>query len=68
MRIKWRFIKGCGKKRYESSLDAQLMMLRIMRRRRDRPTEKTEIRHYRCSRCDGWHLTSQRLATSTPGR
>lgn len=45
----------CPKWRYADRIAAQLALTRIDRTN----APKTEQRAYRCSRCRGWHLTSQ---------
>jgi hypothetical protein len=45
--------RKCNKVRFPDELAA---MLALNKRSN---SEKGEIRHYRCPRCRGWHLTSQ---------
>lgn len=49
----------CQKWRYRTRVDA-LIALANIQGRDDPKRAKTERRAYRCERCRGWHLTSQR--------
>lgn len=68
MKIRWRFSFKCGKRGFASELDAQLALVRSHRRARlGKDTRaKLEIRHYRCPRCDRWHLTSEPKRAKAP--
>lgn len=47
----------CRKVRYRDRISAQLALATLQRQDKH---DHTERRAYRCPRCRGWHLTSQR--------
>lgn len=58
--VGWRMAAGgvvCVKHRYRDEITAMLELARIQQHA-DRP-HHIPIRHYRCHRCGGFHLTSQ---------
>lgn len=54
--------QGCSKVRFASRFDADDAVLSArIQRVLHRSTRRREQRSYYCSRCTGWHLTSQPL-------
>jgi hypothetical protein len=52
----------CAKRRYRSEIDALIALSNAGNAHDGRA--KAEVRHYRCPKCKGWHLTSKRVGHS----
>jgi len=52
-------MSGCAKTRYRDEIAAKLALAKLARQGKQ---GHDECRAYRCEKCAGWHLTSQKRA------
>lgn len=51
-------MSGCGKRRFDTKLDAMLALSRCVSK--NGKCNRWETRYYYCERCGAWHLTKER--------
>lgn len=58
--LKARVVGTCptGKRRFPTQLDAGIALGKAQAVRSVHPTDRVEVRHYHCQKCQGHHLTS----------